>query len=94
MSERERYVAHMEQNQMRMTPNSANHNPRPEYIRALIDRAGISQREAARRIGVSERMMRYYVSLDPVCFRPAPYTVQLALELMGPPGLEPGTNGL
>ncbi len=56
----------------------ARRNSCPRYLRLLIERAGLSQREAARRIGVSERMMRYYLS--DVEFRPAPYPVQYALE--------------
>jgi transcriptional regulator with XRE-family HTH domain len=51
-------------------------NPDPAYLRELIKRAGLSQREAARRIGVSERAMRYYLSGE----RDAPYPVQYALE--------------
>jgi transcriptional regulator with XRE-family HTH domain len=61
-----------------MTPDITRHDPRPEYLRALLDQAGLSQREAARRIGISERMMRYY--LADADNRPAPYVVQYALE--------------
>lgn len=63
-----------------MKPDASRHDPRPEYIRALIERAGLSQREAARRIGVSERMMRYYVADGDADHRDAPYIVQYALE--------------
>lgn len=63
-----------------MNPDSSKHDPRPEYLRALLDRAGLSQREAARRIGVSERVMRYYLAPDAADYRPAPYVVQFALE--------------
>lgn len=59
-----------------MKPNALKHNPDPDYLRELIDRAGLSQREAARRIGISERVMRYYLSGE----REAPYPVQYALE--------------
>lgn len=59
----------------------ARRNPCPRYLRSLIERAGISQREAARRVGVSERMLRYYLSdVDAQTFRPTPYPVQYALE--------------
>lgn len=34
-------------------------------VRELLDRAGLNQCEAARLIGVSERTMRRYVSMDP-----------------------------
>ena len=63
-------------------PDSSQHDPRPEYLRALLDRAGISQREAARRIGVSERMMRYYIADETADHRPAPYPVQFAIEAL------------
>lgn len=63
-----------------MIPDANKHDPRPEYLRALLDQAGLSQREAARRIGVSERMMRYYLAPESADYRPAPYAVQYALE--------------
>lgn len=44
--------------------------------------AGISQREAARRIGISERVMRYYLANEAGDYRPAPYPVQFALEAL------------
>lgn len=59
-----------------MKPDATRHDPRPEHIRACIVRAGLSQREAARRIGISERVMRYYCAGE----RTAPYPVQYALE--------------
>lgn len=62
-----------------MKPDAARHDPRPEYLRSLVEAAGLSQREAARRVGVSERMMRYYLT-DGDGYRPAPYVVQYALE--------------
>lgn len=66
-----------------MKPDSSKHDPRPEYIRALLDRAGLSQIEAARRLGIGERTMRYYVA-DPHRgeYRPATYPVQYALECL------------
>lgn len=67
-----------------MLPDSTKHNPSPEYLRALLDRAGLSQREAARRIGISERMMRYYLTPESAGYRPAPYAVQYALESLSP----------
>lgn len=59
-----------------MQPNAETHNPDPAYLRSLLERAGLSQREAARRIGISERVMRYYLAGD----REAPYPTQFALE--------------
>ena len=62
-----------------MKPNAKRHNPDPAYLRDLIDRAGLSQREAARRIGITDRMMRYYLADDEASPR-APYVVQYAIE--------------
>lgn len=62
-----------------MKPAASKHNPDPAYLRDLLARAGLSQREAARRVGISDRMMRYYLSDDPAAPR-APYAVQYALE--------------
>ena len=59
-----------------MKPNASKHNHDPAYLRELLERAGLSQREAARRIGISERVMRYYLAGE----REAPYPVQYALE--------------
>ncbi|MFT4178270.1 MAG: helix-turn-helix transcriptional regulator [Thermomonas sp.] len=61
-------------------PDASGHDPRQEYLRSLLVDAGLSQREAARRIGVSERMMRYYLADESADHRPAPYVVQFALE--------------
>lgn len=63
-----------------MIPDATRHNPDPAYLRGLLLAAGVSQREAARRIGVSERVMRYYLAPDTADYRPAPYVVQFALE--------------
>ena len=64
-----------------MKPDSKLHNPNPEYLRKLLDDAGLSQRKAAHILGVSERMMRYYlVQPDNDGYREAPYVVQFALE--------------
>ena len=63
-----------------MRPEASLRNPSPRYLRGLIEAAGLTQREAARRVGVSERMMRYYLADDSADHRPAPYPVQYALE--------------
>ena len=64
-------------------PDASTYDPRPDYLRALLAQAGMSQRAAARRIGISERVMRYYLS-DSASgnYRPAPYPVQYALEML------------
>jgi transcriptional regulator with XRE-family HTH domain len=65
-----------------VTPDASKHDPRPEYLRALLRQAGVSQREAARRLGISERVMRYYLADESADHRPAPYPVQFALEAL------------
>lgn len=70
-----------------MMPNASKHDPRPEYLRALLDQAAVSQREAARRIGVSERMMHYYLASAAAGYRPCPYVVQFALESLSLEGM-------
>jgi transcriptional regulator with XRE-family HTH domain len=55
------------------------YDPDPVYLRSLVERIGLSQNATARKIGVSERAMRYYLSeIDRSS--PAPYPVQVALE--------------
>lgn len=63
-----------------MKPDASLHNPKPRYIRGLLKAAGLTQAEAAQRIGISARTMRYYVSLDKTSYIPAPYAVQYCLE--------------
>ena len=66
-----------------MKPDIKNYNPDPVYIRTLLEKAGLSQRKTARILGVSERMMRYYlVHTDDPNYRPMPYTVQFAIECL------------
>ena len=66
-----------------MKPNIKHHNPDPAYLRVLLEQAGLSQRKAAHLLGVSERMMRYYlVHSDNPNYRPMPYTVQFAIECL------------
>lgn len=67
-------------------PDATLHDPRPEYLRALLAQAGLSQREAARRLGLSPRALRYYCAgertMPDGTRQPylAPYVVQYALE--------------
>jgi len=64
-----------------MKPDASRHDPRPEYLRALLTEAGLSQREAAARLGVDPRTMRYYLATEDAQRRAAaPYCVQYALE--------------
>ena len=64
-----------------MKPNASTHNPSSDYLRSLIEGAGISQRQAAEAIGIAPRTMRAYLS----GFRPIPYTVQYAIEQLCSP---------
>lgn len=66
-----------------MAPDVSLHDPRPHYLRELLTRSGLSQREAAQRLGMSDRVMRYYLS-DPKSssYREAPYAVQYAMEAL------------
>jgi len=66
-----------------MKPDSSLHNPDPRYLRGLLEQAGISQREAARLLGITDRSMRYYLSDETsTSWRSAPYPVQFALECL------------
>lgn len=61
-------------------PDVSLHNPDAVYMRSLVAACGMTQAEAAKALGLSERVMRYYLSQNTDTFRPAPYTVQYALE--------------
>jgi len=63
-----------------LIPDAAQLNTNPRYLRHLIDRAGLTQEEAAQRIGITGRAMRNYLS--EAAARPAPYAVQFALECL------------
>lgn len=64
-----------------MTPDATRHNPDPAYLRSLVERAGLSQREVARRLGISDRLMRMYLAdRSTSTAQSAPYCIQYALE--------------
>lgn len=66
-----------------MKPDASLHNPDPRYLRGLLDQAGLSQRKAAELMGVTDRMMRYYLADEgSEQHRAAPYLVQFALECL------------
>lgn len=50
----------------------------PTYLRELVEKAGISQREAARRLDVSDRTMRAWLAGAAPC----PYTAQFCMEVL------------
>lgn len=64
-----------------MKPDASNHNPDPDYLRGLIERAGLNQVQAAERIGITPRTMRAHLSPRLIkSHTDAPYPVQYALE--------------
>lgn len=66
-----------------MTPDSSKYNPDPAYLKSLIAKAGISQREAARRLGVNERLFRMYIAdRSSKSAQNCTYAVQFCLEVM------------
>lgn len=66
-----------------MKPDASLHNPDPCYLRGLLEKAGVTQRQAAQLLGISDRAMRYYLSDESnERYRPAPYPVQFSLECL------------
>lgn len=64
-----------------MKPDSTKHNPNPQYIRALIERSGLSQRKVADTIGIGDRTLRAFLQAPgSPGYRVIPYTVQFAIE--------------
>lgn len=72
-------------------PDARNHRPDPAYLLGLLDDAGLSQTEAAKRLGISDRTMRRYLALPERRYSPGevvtervpcPYPVQFALEVL------------
>jgi transcriptional regulator with XRE-family HTH domain len=55
---------------------------RARTVRALLERAGWNQCEGARQLGVAERSMRRYVSLDPEAGIEMPATKFRLLEIL------------
>ncbi len=60
-------------------PDIKNHKPNPDYARKIVAATGLSQNEAARQAGISQRMLRYYTTYGDD-WRPMPYAVQYLLE--------------
>lgn len=66
-----------------MRPDASRHNPDPCYLRGLLEQAGLSQRQAAQALGITDRSLRYYLSdAASDTYRAAPYPVQFALECL------------
>lgn len=67
---------------MILIPDAPNdYKPDPAYLRRLIEQSGLSQRQAAKRIGIGERTMRQYLATTGRCDQ-APYPIQFALEVL------------
>lgn len=66
-----------------MKPDASMRNAAPDYLRALLAEARVSQREAAGALGMSVAGLQNYLRdpADPK-YRPAPYPVQFALEAL------------
>lgn len=65
-----------------LAPDASRHDPSVEYLRGLIEIAGLTQRGVAARIGIGHRLLKYYLTTpgEGKEFRVAPYPVQYALE--------------
>lgn len=63
-------------------PDSARHNPDPDYIRTLVRWSGLTQDEVAARLGLDVRTLRRYQSTNSKTICRAPYSVQFALEML------------
>ncbi|MDE1906761.1 MAG: winged helix-turn-helix domain-containing protein [Rhodospirillales bacterium] len=62
-------------------PDASRHDPHPDYLRALLAESGLSQQAVAQRIGISARLLRYYLAPETAADRRvAPYPVQYAIE--------------
>lgn len=64
-------------------PDVRFHNPDPEYLRYLLKKANLTQKQAAELLGINLRTMQIYLSArDAVRHIDIPYTVQYALECL------------
>lgn len=62
-------------------PNASQHDYSPAYLRGLLETAGITREAAATALGITDRVMLYYLSSpESATYRPAPYAIQYALE--------------
>jgi len=67
-------------------PDARLHNPDPAYLRGLLEKAAISQSEAARRLGMSRNgFLNYLRDTSEPLYREADYRVQFALECLANP---------
>lgn len=69
-----------------MKPDAVHRNSDPQYLRRLLDQAGLSRSKAARLLGLSRNGLNNYLrdEVDPL-YRAASYPVQFALECLADP---------
>ncbi len=66
-----------------MTPNAETHDSSPDYILGLIMSTGLTKRECARRLGITDRALRYYCApIGAKRWDACPYLVQFGLECL------------
>lgn len=66
-----------------MKPDPTRYDPRPEHIRALVSRTGLTQTQCAQAIGITPRAMRFYLAAQSAKnHRKPPYILQFALECL------------
>ena len=67
-----------------MKPNAKeNYNPDPDYLRSLIEKAGLTQAKTAELVGIEARTMRRYLAFrDSPNYQKAPYAIQYAMEAL------------
>lgn len=67
-----------------MKPNAqTSYNPDPDYLRSLIAKIGLTQKQVAELVGVSPRMMRSYLTFtDNATYQKVPYAIQFAIECL------------
>lgn len=63
-----------------LRPDASLHNPDPQYLRGLLRRTGLSQREAAEMIGIPVRTLEDFLSVKNRAR--ADYRTQFALEVL------------
>jgi hypothetical protein len=64
-------------------PDFTKHNPAPEYLQGLIDRADLTRRRGGWQLGVSARTLRAWLAPAEVAsMREAPYSAQFLLEVL------------
>lgn len=59
-------------------PDVGNWNPDTDHLRGLLERAGLSQREAGRLLGIGQSRFRGYMRGIEDC----PYPIQYCLEIL------------